>query len=153
MRWTRTVQRVSVGAALLWGLVAGPLSSLAQEPGTANQEKAPGAEIISPKEDAQVPYKVFVKGRVAAGYHPFLAVAPLAAAPRTWIQPPIPAAKKDGTFNGMVYVGTERAGVGEKFNLFIFAHPNKKRFKEGEVLMEVPDDCVVSDPVTVLRTQ
>jgi len=77
----------------------------------------------------------------------------LNAAPRIWIQPPITAVKRDGTFNGMVYLGTEKAGVGEKFNIFVFACQNQQRFREGEVLMKIPDDCVVSDPVTVLRTK
>lgn len=79
--------------------------------------------------------------------------APLNAAPRIWIQPPIPAVKRDGTFSGMVYLGTEKVGAGEKYNILVFSCQNKQRFREGEVLMGLPDDCVVSDPVTVLRTK
>jgi hypothetical protein len=54
---------------------------------------------------------------------------------------------------GMVYLGTERIGAGEKFSILVFAHKDKMRFREADVLMSVPDDVVASDPVTVLRTR
>lgn len=167
MRWIRTIQRVSLGATLMWVLAVAPLPGLAQEAGTASQEEAPIAEVLSPKDGAQVPRKgedpscpeqgpctkVYVTGKVTRGFWPFLAVAPLNAAPRIWIQPPITAVKRDGTFTGMVYLGTERVGAGEKYNIFVFAHQDEQRFKEADILMSIPKDSAVSDPVTVLRTK
>jgi hypothetical protein len=99
-----------------------------------------------------------VKGRVPAGYGAFLAVAPLGSAPRIWIQPPV-TVKTDGTFNGLVWPGTKEAGIGDKYNLFVFAHKDKQHFREGQVLMGIPQECgtnapqecLVSDPVTVVR--
>lgn len=126
-------------------------------------------EILAPKDGDEVPRTgedpacpdegscsmVYVKGRVPAGRElwPFLAVAPLNAAPRIWIQPPITAVKRDGTFIGMVYLGNDKVGTGEKYNLLILAHQDREHFKEGQVLMAIPDDCETSDPVTVLRTK
>jgi hypothetical protein len=48
-----------------------------------------------------------------------------------------------------VHLGTGRVPDGEKFDLFVLAHPDKRRFRGDEVLTEIPDDCVASDPVTV----
>jgi hypothetical protein len=53
----------------------------------------------------------------------------------------------------MVYLGTERHGIGEKFTIVILTHHNKQRFSEGEILEGLPADCGVSDPVTILRTR
>jgi hypothetical protein len=129
------------------------------------QEISAGAVVLSPKDEARVPTsddpcsenrpcpKIYVKGRVAKGLFPYLAVAPLNAAPKIWIQPPIAAVKSDGSFTGLVYLGTDRVGAGEKFSIFVFAHRDKDKFREGDVLMSVPKDCVISDPVTVLRTR
>src|SRR5438132_12559688 len=87
-------------------------------------------------------------------YWPPLAAAPIAApTPRIWIQPAITGVKQDGRFTGMVYLGTEREGAGEKFNIFVLADKNKERFREGQILPGLPKDCVASDPVTVLRTR
>ncbi len=101
---------------------------------------------------------IYVKGRVPTSGSgdrpwPFLAVAPLNAAPRIWIQPPITSVRRDGTFEGMVYLGSAKAGAGEKFNILVLTHPNKERLHEGDVLMELPSDCLASDPVTVLRVR
>ena len=76
-----------------------------------------------------------------------------APTPRIWIQPAITGVKQDGRFTGMVYLGTEREGAGEKFNIFVLADKNKERFREGQILPGLPKDCVASDPVTVLRTR
>lgn len=122
-------------------------------------------EVLSPEDGSKVPRtgedpscpaagpctKVYVKGRVPEGF-PFLAVAPLNAAPRIWIQPPISSVRRDRTFEGMVYLGTDKVGAGEKYQIFVFAC-KEGRFKEGEVLMGLPKDCEVSDPATVLRTK
>lgn len=167
MRRMPTARWISLGALLVGILAATPWPGLAQKPGPALQKEAAGPEVLSPKDGARVPRKdqdppcpeqgpctkVYVEGRLTAGSWPFLAVAPLNAAPRIWIQPPITAVKRDGTFRGMIYLGTDRVGAGEKYSLSIFACQNKQRFRQGEVLMGVPDDCVASDPVTVLRTK
>ena len=98
--------------------------------------------------------KIFVTGRVAPGQTPFLAVAPLGGSvQRIWVQPPILATKPDGTFDGLVYLGTEREGVGEKFSIFVFGCQQKDRFREAEHLRELPTDCAVSSPTTVLRVR
>lgn len=134
MRWMRTAQWTSLWATFVGMLAAAPLPGLAQEPSTAPQKEAPVAEVLSPEDGARVPRKdedpscpeqgpctkVYVKGRVATGYWPFLAVAPLNAAPRIWIQPPITTVRRDGTFTGMVYLGTEKVGAGEKYNIHNF---------------------------------
>ena len=130
--------------------------------------KAPIAEVLAPRDGDRIPRegedtmcpdrtpctRIFVDGRVAPGYWPALAVAPIAApTPRIWIQPAITGVKEDGRFTGMVYLGTEREGAGEKFNIFVLADKNRERFREGEILTAVPRGCVASDPVTVLRTR
>ena len=130
--------------------------------------KAPIAEVLSPREGDRIPRegqdtlcpegspctRIFVEGRVEPGYWPALAVAPIVApTPRIWIQPAITGVKKDGRFTGMVYLGTEREGAGEKFNIFVLADKDKERFHEGQILTAIPKDCAASDPVTVLRTR
>ena len=121
-------------------------------------------EILSPEDGSKVPRdddppcpergpctKIYVKGRVPQK-NAFLAVAPLNAAPRIWIQPPITSVRRDRTFEGVVYLGTDKVGSGEKYQIFALSC-DEGRFKEGEVLIELPKDCEVSDPVTVLRTR
>ncbi len=130
--------------------------------------KAPIAEVLSPRDGDRIPRegqdtmchpdspctKIFVDGRVEPGYWPTLAVAPIAApSPRIWIQPAVTGVKQEGRFTGMVYLGTEREGAGEKFNIFVLADKNKERFREGQILPGIPKDCIASEPVTVLRTR
>ncbi len=142
------------------------IGSAAAAPSAADDEYP---EILSPKDGDRVPRqdedpacpekgpctKIYVEGRVPPGQElwPFLAVAPLNAAPRIWVQPPITSVKRDGTFTGMVYLGTDKVGAGEKYNLLLLAHRDKDHFKEGQVLMAIPENCDASDPVTVLRTK
>jgi hypothetical protein len=144
-------------------LAATPGMVAAREPVTT----ARIARVLSPQDGDRIPRKdqdptcaegrpctrIFVDGRVEPGDWPFLAVAPLNMAPRIWIQPPITALKQDGRFSGMIYLGTERHGAGEKFNILVLAHPDKGRFREGDILTEIPPDCTASEPVTVLRTR
>ena len=167
MQWMKTARWVSLAAILVGVLPATPLPGLAQQPGPALQKEAAVPEVLSPKDGTRLPRKeqdppcpeqgpctkVYVEGRVAAGSWPFLAVAPLNAAPKIWIQPPITAVKRDGSFTGMVYLGTERVGAGEKYSISVFACQNQQRFSQGEVLEAIPADCTASDPVTVLRTK
>jgi hypothetical protein len=61
--------------------------------------------------------------------------------------------KEDGTFQGMVYLGTDREGADEWYKIVIVAHPKKRRFHEGEELMDFPDDVRLGNPVTVVRTR
>jgi len=148
-------------------LTATPLPGLAQQPSSPLQTETSAPQILSPKDQDRVPRqgedppcpeqgpctKINVEGRVTPGSWPFLAVAPLLAAPRIWIQPRITTVNRNGTFSGMVYLGTDKVGAGEKYKLLIFACQNQQRFRERDVLREVPNDCVVSDAVTVLRTK
>ena len=169
MYWLKIAWTAILGIALSVLFSIDPLSTLAQAPGVESQKGSAVARIISPEDEMRVPRKahdppcptqgpctkVYVKGQVIAGYWPFLAVAPLNAAPWVWIQPPIVGINSNSTrtFIGMAYLGTNRVGAGEKYKIFIIAHRNKSRFVEGEVLMGVPQDCAVSNPVTVLRTK
>lgn len=160
MRRISRVRWGSLWVTLVWGLGIAALPGFAQAPGAAQQQATLAAKVLEPKDGAQVGYGEMVKGRVPAGYSAFLAVAPLGSAPRIWIQPPV-AVKTDGTFNGLVWPGTKEAGIGDKYNLFVFAHKDKQHFQEGQVLMGVPpecgtkatQECLVSDPVTVVRTK
>lgn len=142
-----------------------PIMVLAQD-STNQAQNQPSPEILAPLDGVTVPRpddpscpklgpcrKINVEGSVPKGYWPFLAVAPINASPRIWIQPAIITVKKDGTFIGFVYLGSEHVGAGEKYNIFVFAHKDQKRFSEGEVLMELPKDCLISDSVTVLRSK
>lgn len=168
MHWMSTARWVSLAVIMVGVVTAAPWPGLAQQPRPPLSQETPTTQVLSPKEGERVPRQgedppcpggkepgpcAYVAGRVATGSWPFLAVAPLNAAPKIWMQPPINAVKKDGTFNGMVYLGTDKVGAGEKYNILIFACQNQQRFKEGEVLTSVPADCGVSDPVTVLRTK
>jgi len=160
-RISRVVRWGSLWVTLVGGLAIAALPGFAQAPGSARQQEVLAAEVLEPKDSAQVGYPEAVKGRVPAGYWAFLAVAPLGAAPRIWIQSPIVAVKKDGTFIGQVWPGTKEAGIGDKYNLFVFAHKDKQHFREGQVLMGIPpecgtnatQECVVSDHITVVRTR
>jgi len=151
--------RPSVGLALCAVFLALPAqgADAGKKNGPVLLSPSDGDRIPRPEVDANCPTgqacrKIFVIGRVAAGQTPFLAVTPLGASPqRIWIQPPIVATKPDGTFDGFVYLGTDREGVGEKFSIFVFGCPQKDRFKEADLLTELPIDCAVSPPVTVLR--
>jgi hypothetical protein len=131
----------------------------------AYAQAKPSAEITSPKHGDKVPRqgedppcnsgagctRIAVQGKVSKGYWPFLAVGPILAAPDIWIQPPVIGVRDDGTFDGMVYLGTERVGVGEKFTIFVFAHQDRNHYREGEILEKLPSNCIISEPVTVLR--
>ena len=150
-------------------LAALSLLALALMPAWAAGEDADGAfpAILSPQDGAKVPRHgedppcppegpctdLYVKGRVPEGLRPFVAVAPLSAAPRIWIQAAVTLVRRDGTFDAKAVVGTETAGAGERFQIFVFGCEARHRFEEGQILNGVPDDCQVSDPVTVLRTR
>ncbi len=158
---------LALALLLAAGLVAGLAPAVA-----AAEEGADSAfpVVLSPHDGDQIPRPgedtsckesgpcrmIYVKGRLPTSSSgdrpwPFLVVAPLNAAPRIWVQPPITSVRRDGTFEGMVYLGSERAGAGEKFNILVLTHPNKERLHEGDVLMQLPSDCLASDPVTVVR--
>jgi hypothetical protein len=94
---------------------------------------------------------VNVEGQIPPGLTPFLAIAPLQAPGRIWIQPPVTAIRRDGAFDGIVYLGTERVGVGERFTIYVFGCKSSTRFRPEEVIGSPPTDCAVSDPVTVTR--
>ncbi len=94
--------------------------------------------------------RVYIRGRAPAGLAVFVAVAPLTAAPKMWIQPPI-LVRRDGSFEGLAYLGSETQGAGQRFQLLVLAHRDPQRFRTEEILTDVPLDCTVSDPVTVQR--
>jgi hypothetical protein len=150
---------------VLWAtvLLAGQRATAPASPGGAASAPA----ITSPKQRDSVPRRgidppckqgpgcsvVNVEGKVAPGTTPFLAVAPLQATPKIWIQPKLAAIHRDGTFEGIVYLGTEKLGIGERYSIYVFACRNGQRFGYEDVIEMLPTDCVVSDPVTVTRTQ
>jgi hypothetical protein len=139
----------------------------ATSPARAEEGSAADPVILSPEDGARVPRegvdppcpdrgpcpKVFLKGRVPEGLWPFIGVAPLSMPPKIWIQPAVEFVKKDKTFESLIFVGSERDGSGERFHLFVFACAEKDHFRRGQILTGVPEDCRVSDPVSVLRTQ
>lgn len=159
MRWMNRVHWGSLWGILVGGLALTVLPGFAQAPGVTPPQEELTVEVLEPKDRAQVAYGELITGRVPQGYWPFLAVAPLGSAPRIWIQPPISAVKKNGTFNGAVWPGTKEAGIGDKYHVLIFAHKQKEHFHEGQVLMGIPPqceanstkECIVSDPITVVR--
>jgi len=97
--------------------------------------------------------RVYVEGTIPPGSSPYLVVAPANTAPKMWIQPPIAAIRRDGQFDGLVYLGTPTVGQGERYTIYLLGCASKDRFKEGQVIAALPTDCQVSDPVTVTRTK
>jgi hypothetical protein len=168
-----SARHTSLTPVLVWGLVLlSSSASLAQEAAqSSSQQETVEAKVLFPEDGARLssenlvacPDKhkhcLFVDGQVPNGYHPFLAVAPLRVAPKIWIQPQIVGVKKSGRFTGMVYLGTKSEGIGEKFNIFVFAHKtNKNYFTVGKLKPEtkgLPEEegVLVSEPVTVLREE
>jgi hypothetical protein len=169
MRWRKTMKfsnGVSLTLATLAVLTLAPnIRIRAEQSKSAEERERPVAEILSPKDGEDVPRtsdaceenhpcrRIYVSGRIAKGYWPFLAVTPLAAAPNTWIQPMIFATKSDGTFEGIVNLGDDHSGRQEKFAIMILAHKNKMQYFDGQVLQKIPPDVLHSDPVTVFRTR
>lgn len=96
-------------------------------------------------------HKIRVAGRVPEGRAPFLAVEPVQVSGRLWIQPPIHGKKPDGSFSGLVYLGEPHNGAGESFKIYVFGCADEDRYKEGEQILQLPKDCLVSDPVEVYR--
>ena len=128
-------------------------SRIAAAPRAQATSAAKEPELISPAHGATVPGpRVVVRGRVPPASTPFLAVAPLNATPRIWIQPRVVGVRRNGMFDGIVYLGTPDGGVGEKFTILVFACDKDDRYTEGEVVLSLPTDCRVSEPVTVTRT-
>ena len=97
--------------------------------------------------------KLRAEGRVPSGYAPFFGVEPIAVSPKIWIQPVIQGTRSDGTFSGLVYLGEEFNGAGEYFKIYVLACKDKERFHTGDVSMGAPKDCLMSEPVEVLRTR
>ena len=153
---------LAAGVLLLFMQAAG--QALGAE---AQQDPTTDPIILSPEDGAEVPRdgidpacppqgpcpKVVVKGRVPEGLWPFIGVAPLSMSPKMWIQLPVQFVKKDGSFESLIFVGSERHGAGERFHLLLFACTEKDHFHRGQTLTNVPEDCQVGDPVSVLRTK
>ncbi|MEM8994072.1 MAG: hypothetical protein AAGF23_04690 [Acidobacteriota bacterium] len=149
-------------------LVLDPLSADCQNPVGVGEPAQLGdalPEGFSPRDGARIPrleedlhcsnqgpcWTTTVRGRVPPGQWPFLAVAPLNAAPKIWIQSPITMVRRNGEFEGTVHLGTPSVGAGQRYNIRIVAHPDKERFKEELLEHGLPEDCLASDPITVLR--
>ena len=129
--------------------------------------RASEPEITSPKHRDSVPRQgidppckagpgcslVTVEGKIPQGSFPFLAVAPVQASPRIWIQPRVTGVRRDGAFEGVVYLGSDKIGIGERFTIFVFGCKDERRFRYDEVIEATPKDCLVSEPVTVTRTK
>jgi hypothetical protein len=96
-------------------------------------------------------HKIRVEGRVPEERAPFFVVEPVQVSGRMWIQPPIHGKKPDGSFSGLVYLGEPHNGAGESFKIYVFGCTDEDRFKEGEQILQLPKDCLVSDPVEVYR--
>jgi hypothetical protein len=120
--------------------------------------------ITSPAHNADVPSAktrpacpagpcttVYVSGRVPPGNFAYVLVGPLSAAPRIWVQPPPNASVTTGAFDALAYLGDEKFGAGERFQIFVCASRSKGLLKDGQVLEGIPDGCLVSEPVTVTR--
>lgn len=151
------------------GPVEGATQSSAGAIAAPATEAAPAvgdAAIISPEEGAKIPgpedppcspsgacSKVTIRGKIAPGLTPFVAVAPILAGGKIWVQPKVLAIRSDGTFTSVAYLGGDTAGAGEQFTIFVFGHKDRNRFAEADVLEELPRDCIISEPVTVLRTK
>lgn len=95
---------------------------------------------------------VAISGLVPPGRWPYVAVQPLEANGRVWIQQRVLAVAPDGSFETTACLGTQTEGVLERFTIFALACSGRERFEGGEVLMGLPKDCAVSAPVTVLRS-
>ena len=135
-----------------------------QGPAPTSQISIP--ELTSPADGDSVPRpedppcqggfgctRVNVNGRIPVGLTPFLAVAPLAAAPRKWIQPLVAGVRRDGRFTSLVFLGEKDIGIGESYTIFVFACKDSARFRDGDVIEAMPTDCLISEPVTVRRTR
>lgn len=131
-----------------------------------NRVAKPIAEVLSPKEGETVPRTsdppcpergpcaaIHVEGRVAFGYSPFVAVAPLNEAPKMRVQAPVLVITDDGWFTSTVNLAANSVALGEKFKILVLAHPNARRLREGQFLDKLPGDVVASKPVTVKRTR
>ncbi len=152
MNYKQTI-RIPLSTALLIVLAGASVAACASLPKVLSPVH--GAEVPADTETLPCPeesacYRINVQGIVSVGSQAFVLVAPLAAAPRAWVQPRV-IVRSDGTFDGIAYLGTEDQGAGERFQILVLSHKDKGRFKEGEALPAIPEDCAVSDPVTVLR--
>ena len=95
--------------------------------------------------------KIRAVGWIEKGRVPFFAVAPVKAAPRIWIQPPVTGVRADGTFSGVVNLGESHNGAGEWFKIYVFGCESPDRFAETDEIVKLPTDCDISDPVEVYR--
>jgi hypothetical protein len=118
-----------------------------------HRDTVPRAGVDPPCKSGSGCSVVNVEGQIPPGLTPFLAVAPLLASPRIWIQPNVIAVRRDGSFDGIVYLGSERIGIGERFTIYVLGCKSSARFRPEEIIENLPSDCVSSDPVTVTRAK
>lgn len=158
-RVIQTLYSLSVWTVAGLFLVAAPSDGAAQSAQRAVAITSPTNGVTVPRtgrdpcSSAGPCRMITVEGRVPVGYWPFIIVAPVAAAPRMWIMPPVPGVGADGQFTGLAYAGEERAGANQQYQLFICAHKNRARFRDGDLITSIPRDCLVSDGVTVTRVR
>lgn len=150
--------RSILAAALLLTACATTTNVLPPSPSSAPQIRFPkNGQHIGQSGDAACPnpeqacYKIRAEGTIGAAATPFFAVQPVMATPQMWIQPLIPAARADGSFSSLIYLGEPAVGAGQYFKVYLFACKDADRFREGDVLRQLPTDCQVSEPVEIFR--
>jgi hypothetical protein len=114
----------------------------------------PSIEILSPESGEKVDLKNILKGKVtnAKGLYPIIAIKPLMVG-RSWIQPSVTEPNSDtGTFQSLLYIGESSRGKGEEFEISVFlvSKENRKFFKEGLELTELPSDKIVAITTVVV---
>jgi hypothetical protein len=68
-----------------------------------------------------------------------------------WIQPLVHRTGEGGRFSGLVYLGKADVGAGQHFKIYLFACEDESRYRDGEQILHLPKDCLVSNPVEVVR--
>jgi hypothetical protein len=107
--------------------------------------------IDEPKPNASAALTDLVKGRVSDPKSPvYVLVHPLNMR-EWWVQrvpsPPNP----EGNWQAQIYLGTDRDGIGEEFEIVAVA--GNRKLSEGERLSTLPSDLARSDVVLVRRVK
>lgn len=142
---------LAAGALALWAAGA---TARSDQPGVACGPAV--AEILSPKDGAQVPQDgvdppcehpgyckwIMVEGRIGNCYWPFVGVTPRETKPLFWIQPRIQHVDRaTGQFSLPVRLGDGRDGLNEEFEIFVIGHREQNRFYDDQSLFGLPEEC------------
>jgi hypothetical protein len=108
-------------------------------------------QIDSPAQGTEVSMEVMAKGKASgAKAKVYVLVHPLRA--RSWWVQQLPAPpNRDGSWQTLCVFGTPTSGLNEDFQ--IIAIVTHHRYKEGQMLDDVPSSLAHSEVVTVKRTQ